>query len=76
MDEGDELLRLNTVFTDIITQEYAAEPELIAIYIPHTLPNECIDEVVNRHPKDEPRHPAGWSSQPSGYIVTTNPRSC
>ena len=50
MDEGDELLRLNTALTDITTQEYAVEPELIADYIPPTLPNECIDEVVNRHP--------------------------
>ena len=50
MDEGDELLRLNTALTDITTQEYAAEPEQIADYIPHTLPNECIDDVVNRHP--------------------------
>ena len=37
MDEGDEILRLNTELTDITTQEYAAEPEIIADYIPHTL---------------------------------------
>ena len=46
MDNGDELIRVNVAITDLTTDEYIADGEPTPDYIPHTLPNEAIDEAV------------------------------
>ena len=48
MDKSDELLKVNTTLADRAIEENVVDPEPIPDYITRKLPNEAVNEIVNR----------------------------